>query len=154
DAEREEIITRARRLARAGGCPAEISRRLSRRLGRAVETIRYTLKNHDQQHPEAAIFPDAPQPITDDVKKEIYRGFRRGIGAERLARRYCRTKASVYRIIGEMRAKRLLDQPIEFMYHASFEAPNAAAEILAPVPVSRDKHTTFRPPPGLPPYLA
>src|SRR5262245_4302153 len=73
--EREEIVGRARRLARAGGCPAEISRRLARKLGRAVETIRYTLKNHDQHHPEAAIFPDAQQPLTEDIKKEIYRGY-------------------------------------------------------------------------------
>src|SRR4029077_12875763 len=48
EAEREEIISRARRLARAGGCPAEVSRRVARKTGRAVETIRYTLKNHDQ----------------------------------------------------------------------------------------------------------
>jgi RNA polymerase sigma factor (sigma-70 family) len=154
DAEREEIISRARRLARVGGCPAEISRRLARRLGRAVETIRYTLKNHDQQHPEAAVFPDAPQPLTDDVKKEIYRGFRRGIAAERLSKRYCRTKASVYRIIAEMRAKRLLDQPIEFIFNESFEAPDAGLVILDAAPPAPEKHSTFRPPPGLPPYLA
>jgi RNA polymerase sigma factor (sigma-70 family) len=154
DAEREEIISRARRLARVGGCPAEISRRIARRLGRAVETIRYTLKNHDQQHPEAAVFPDAPQPLTDDVKKEIYRGFRRGIAAERLSKRYCRTKASVYRIIAEMRAKRLLDQPIEFIFNESFEAPDAGLVILDAPPPAPEKHSTFRPPPGLPPYLA
>lgn len=154
ETEREEIISRARRLARAGGCPAEISRRIARRLGRAVETIRYTLKNHDQQHPEAAVFPEAPQPLTDDVKKEIYRGFRRGIAAERLSKRYCRTKASVYRIIAEMRAKRLLDQPIEFIYHASFETQNIGAEILGEAPKVAEKHGTFRAPPGLPPYLA
>lgn len=154
EAEREEIISRARRLARVGGCPAEISRRLARRLGRAVETIRYTLKNHDQQHPEAAVFPDAPQPLTDDVKKEIYRGFRRGIAAERLSKRYCRTKASVYRIIAEMRAKRLLDQPIEFIFNESFEAPDAGLVILDAAPPAPEKHSTFRPPPGLPPYLA
>ncbi|HTI50410.1 MAG TPA: sigma-70 family RNA polymerase sigma factor, partial [Planctomycetaceae bacterium] len=154
DAEREEIISRARRLARVGGCPAEVSRRIARRLGRAVETIRYTLKNHDQQHPEAAVFPDAPQPLTDDVKKEIYRGFRRGIAAERLSKRYCRTKASVYRIIAEMRAKRLLDQPIEFIFNESFEAPNAGLLILEAAPPVPQKQSTFRPPPGLPPYLA
>jgi len=154
DTEREEIVSRARRLARAGGCPAEISRRLARRLGRAVETIRYTLKNHDQQHPEASVFPNAPQPLTDDVKKEIYRGFRRGIAAERLAKRHCRTKASVYRIIGEMRAKRLLDQPIEFIYNDSFETANVGATILGPAPVVSEKHSAFRAPPGLPPYLA
>jgi len=154
ETEREEIISRARRLARAGGCPAEISRRLARRLGRAIETIRYTLKNHDQQHPEAAVFPNAPQPLTDDVKKEIYRGFRRGVAAERLAKRHCRTKASVYRIIAEVRATRLIDQPIEFIYNDSFEQANVAATILGPAPVVAEKHSSFRPPPGLPPYLA
>src|SRR5260221_2973657 len=44
DAERDDIIGRARRLARAGGCPAEISRPIARRPWRAVETIRSTLK--------------------------------------------------------------------------------------------------------------
>ena len=154
DVERDQIVARARRLARAGGCPAEISRRIARKTGRAVETIRYTLKNHDQQHPEGAVFPEAQQPLTEDVKKEIHRGFRRGMSVERLSKRYCRTKASVYRIIGEMRAKRLLDQPIEFMFHASFEAPDADDVILSPAPQSPEKHSTFRAPPGLPPYLA
>lgn len=154
DAERDEIVTRARRLARAGGCPAEISRRIARKTGRAVETIRYTLKNHDQHHPEAAVFPNAPQPLTDDVKKEIHRGFRRGMSVDRLSKRYCRTRASIYRIVSEMRAKRLLDQPIEFMFHASFEAPNADHVILGPAPQNAEKHAAFRAPPGLPPYLA
>jgi RNA polymerase sigma factor (sigma-70 family) len=154
DAERDEIIERARRLSRAGGCPAEISRRIARKTSRAVETIRYTLKNHDQQHPESAIFPNAPQALTEDVKKEIHRGFRRGMSVDRLARRYCRTKASIYRIVGEMRAKRLLDQPIECIYHASFEAPNADELILGQAPNYPDKRPAFKPPPGLPPYLA
>lgn len=154
DTERNEIVERARRLARAGGCPAEISRRIARHTGRAVETIRYTLKNYDQQHPEASIFPNAPQPLTEDVKKEIHRGFRKGLSVDRLARRYCRTKASIYRIVAEMRAKLLVDQPIEFMYHASFETPHADAEILGAAPGSHEKHASFRPPPGLPPYLA
>ncbi|MBS0263410.1 MAG: sigma-70 family RNA polymerase sigma factor [Planctomycetes bacterium] len=154
DEERNEIIERARRLARAGACPAEISRRIARRTGRAVETIRYTLKNYDAQHPQSAIFPDAPQQLTDDVKKEIHRGFRKGVSVERLARRYCRTKASIYRIVGEVRAKLLLDQPIEFMYHESFEAPNADSVILGPEPVRNEKQSSLKAPPGLPPYLA
>jgi len=154
DVERDEIITRARRLARAGGCPAEVSRRVARKTGRAVETIRYTLKNHDHHHPDAAVFPNAPQPLTEDVKKEIHRGFRRGMSVERLAKRYCRTRASIYRIVSEMRAQRLLDQPIEFMYHSSFEDAGAEQTILGPVPQNAEKHAAFRAPPGLPPYLA
>jgi len=154
DVERNEIIERARRLARVGACPAEISRRIARRTGRAVETIRYTLKNYDAQHPQSAIFPDAPQQLTEDVKKEIHRGFRKGLSVERLARRYCRTKASIYRIVGEVRAKLLVDQPIEFMFHESFEAENADAEILGSEPIRTEKQASLKAPPGLPPYLA
>lgn len=154
DHDREEIICRARRLARAGGCPAEVSRRLARKMGRAPETIRYTLKTYDREHPHAAVFPNAPQPLTEEVKKEIFRGFMRGAAADRLAKRYCRTKASVYRIVAEVRAKRLLDQPMEFIYHESFESPNAEELILGPAPERDKKAPQYRPPPGLPPYLA
>ena len=51
--ERTNIILKARRLARAGGCPAEVTRRLAENMGRSVETIRYTLKQFDQEHPES-----------------------------------------------------------------------------------------------------
>ena len=55
--EREEIVQRARRLGRAGGCPAEITRRVARKVGRSVETVRYTLKQFDREHPGLAVFP-------------------------------------------------------------------------------------------------
>ncbi len=152
--DREEIISRARRLARFGGCPAEISRRIARKLGRATETIRLTLKTYDAEHPQTAVFPNAMQPLTEEMKTEIFRSFRRGASAERLSKRHCRTKASIYRIVSEMRARRLLDQPIEFMYHASFEAPDAHRVILGPPPESEKRAGQFKPPPGLPPYLA
>ena len=57
--DRRQIISRARRLAQAGGSPTEISRRLARKLGRAVETIRTTLKHHDLNYPDEPVFPDA-----------------------------------------------------------------------------------------------
>lgn len=152
--EKEEIIERARRLARAGGCPAEISRRLSRRTGRSPETIRYTLKNYDREHPSSAIYPNSSQPLCEETKRKIFQEFRQGVPAERLAKDYCRTKASIYRIIAETRAKRLLDQPIEFIYHASFESVAAIGEILAAPPAAEKKGAKFKSPPGLPPYLA
>ena len=49
DEERATIIERARRLARAGGCPADVTKRLARKTGRSAETIRYTLKQFDQR---------------------------------------------------------------------------------------------------------
>ena len=50
EAERSMIIERARRLAQAGGSPAEIVRRIARKTGRSPETIRYTLKQFDQEN--------------------------------------------------------------------------------------------------------
>ena len=152
--EREEIVRRARRLARYGGCPADISRRLARKLDRSPETIRYTLKNYDQEHPESAVFPQASSPLSDEQKKEIFRGFRRGVPADRLAARYCRTKASVYRIVAEVRASRLIDQPIDYMHSPEFDKPKADAFILGPPPELEKKSGRVKPPPGLPPYLA
>ncbi|HVV99458.1 MAG TPA: sigma-70 family RNA polymerase sigma factor [Planctomycetaceae bacterium] len=153
--EREEIIYRARRLARAGACPAEISRRLAQRLGRSPETIRYTLKNYDKDHNDSPVFPNAAQPLSEAAKFRIFAQFRQGIGADRLAQNYCRTKASIYRIISEVRARQLLDQPIEFIFSPEFENASAVDAIVGPPPVpDHDKKAKFRPPPGLPPYLS
>jgi len=154
-AEREEIITKARRLARAGGCLAEIGRRLSRRLGRAQETIRYTLKTYDRDHPDLAVFPDSSSPLSENTKDEIYRlHSTENISPEDLAKRFHRTRGRIHRIVTEVRARKLLDQPIEYIFHESFDAPNVSAEILGPAPVVPKDKTSVRPPPGLPPYLA
>jgi len=65
--ERDAIIERARRLAQVGGCPADVTRRVAERMGRSIETIRYTLKAFDQEHPESAIFPENSGPLSDEA---------------------------------------------------------------------------------------
>jgi RNA polymerase sigma factor (sigma-70 family) len=152
--EREKLIQRARRLARVGGGPTEISRRLARKFNRSPETIRYTLKNHDRDFPDAAVFPDATQPLTDEQKRELYRAFRRGVAVEELATRWKRTRASIYRIVSEVRAEQLLSQPIDFMDCDEFHRPHAAERILRAPPATDRRGMTAKPPPGLPPYLA
>jgi RNA polymerase sigma factor (sigma-70 family) len=54
----------------------------------------------------------------------------------------------------ELRARRLLDHPIEYMYHESFEDPAQEAVILGPPPEAPVKKELVRAPAGLPPYLA
>ncbi|MBW3539550.1 MAG: sigma-70 family RNA polymerase sigma factor [Planctomycetes bacterium] len=51
------------------------------------------------------------------------------------------------------RARRLVEQPIDYIGHESFDDPKAAAEILGPEPVSNGARLP-RAPEGLPPYLA
>ena len=152
--ERSEIVERARRLARAGGCPAEITKRLAKKMSRSVETIRYTLKNYDQEHPESAVFPETTGPLTNEAKQKIYQQYRRGTAVEVLAKMHCRTKTSIYRVINEMRAQRILNLSLDFMPNDSFSQTGAEKEILAPMPASDTPQKATRLPSGLPPYLA
>ncbi|HEY0983201.1 MULTISPECIES: sigma-70 family RNA polymerase sigma factor [unclassified Schlesneria] len=151
--EREKLIQRARRLAKAGGCPTEISHRLARKFRRSPETVRYTLKNYDKDHPEAAVFPNALNTITEEHKLEIYRSFRKGVPVDEIAQKFGRTRASIYRMVAEVRAEQLLEKPIDFMSSPMFEEADAAAKILQPAPVAEKKSAPVKTPPGLPPYL-
>lgn len=154
DDEREEILLRARRMAqRRSATLAEVSRRIAKKMERSPETIRYTIKNHDRENPNQAIFPTLRGPLDDQTKQKIFSSYRRGIGIEALAERYHRTRSTVYRIVNEMRAERILSTPIEYMYHESFEAKDADAVILGPEPIPATPPRQTRPPSGLPPYL-
>ncbi|MBX7165300.1 MAG: sigma-70 family RNA polymerase sigma factor [Pirellulales bacterium] len=154
--ERDTIIDRARRLAQAGACPAEVARRVAERLGRSVETIRYTIKNYDEQHPATAVFPETTGPLNDSAKARIYQQYRRGDSVDVLARQFCRNKTSIYRVINEMRARRLLALPMDYIDNPLFRTPQAEKAILgASMPSGPEGGSRrVRPPAGLPPYLA
>jgi RNA polymerase sigma factor (sigma-70 family) len=158
DEERDEIIRRARRMAAVGGPGrmTEIARRIGQKLGRSHETIRMTLKTYDCEHPDRAIFPVVNAPLDEEAKAAIYRHHLRGVAVEVLVKQYGRTRSSVYRVINEMRARRILETKVEYIGHASFEDPAAEAEIMAPMPMPADGKAPRRSkaPKGLPPYLA
>jgi len=152
--ERALIIDRARRLARAGGCPADVTKRWPE-TGRSAETIRYTLKQFDREHPDAAVFPENLGPLRMETKRKIYQQYQRSETAETLARRYCRTRTSIYRIIAEMRAQRIMELPLDFITSTVFVAcvRKSRGPVLATMRMPRrDEEGTAAH--GLPPYLA
>ena len=151
--EREEIVQSARRLARDGESSTAICRLLAKRKGRSAETIRTTLRDHDRRHPAAAVFPSVGATLHDEDRREIYRMVRQGISVDSLARRFGRSRNSIYRIAAETRAEILLELPIEFMHSDEFPVVGAAAEILG-VPPENPKARLTKAPPGLPAYLA
>jgi RNA polymerase sigma factor (sigma-70 family) len=158
DAEKEEILRRAKRLARVGGGTlTEISRRIARRLGRSPETVRYTIKNFDREHPEQALFPAVGGTLDTETKQAIFSSYRRGISVDILAKRFRRNRTSMYRVINEVRARRLLDQPLDYIYHASFDDPQAERQILAAMPDIEEYEAhrrQMRAPKDAPPELA
>src|SRR4029077_17129200 len=101
--EKDEILRRARRFVRLGiGNLTQVSRRIGRKLNRSPETVRYTIKNFDRQHPDEALFPDVTGPLREETKEAIFNSYRRGMSVETLAKRFHRTRSSVHRIVNEM----------------------------------------------------
>lgn len=155
--ERQTMIAGARRLAAAGGYPAEVAKRLAEQTGRSLETVRYTLKNFDKQNPDIAIFPYGRGPLPLESKRKIFQLHQRGESAKTLARRYGRTPGTIYRIINEIRALRIMELPLDFIPHRSFARVNTEAKerkILGPIPEADTVVKKPRLPSGLPPYLA
>ena len=86
----------------------------------------------------------------------IYNSFRRGMSVDTLAKRFRRKRNSVYRVINEVRAKRLLDHPLDYIYHPSFDDPSLEGEILGPMPgleAFEEKRRQMSVPKDVPPEL-
>ena len=154
DEEHDKIISWARRLALAGACPADVHRRIAARLDRSVETIRYTLKRHDQDHPETAVFPAVDGRLRPETCSRIYQQHLRGEDVESIARRYHRSKASIYRVILAQRAEQVRQLPLDYMPNALFARTSAEKVVNQPYPGSGDATKRVRRPAGLPAYLA
>jgi RNA polymerase primary sigma factor len=156
--EKDEILRRAQRYVRLGvGSLTQVSRRIARKLGRSPETVRYTIKNFDRQHPDVALFPNVLGPFDPGTKQMIFSSYRRGIPVEALAKRFQKTRSSMYRVINEIRAQRLMDQNIECIYHTSFDDPAEEATIRAPMPGAEQfdaARRSLRVPKDAPPELA
>ena len=152
DEEHERIISWARRLAVAGACPADVHRRIAARLGRSIETIRYTVKRFDQEHPETAVFPAADGHLRPESRARIYQHHLAGALVESIARRYHRSKASVYRVILSQRAEHVMHLPLDMMPNALFARKSAEKVVDQPFPGTEAKKV--RRPSGLPAYLA
>src|SRR5262249_18978341 len=95
--------------------------------------------------------------LDDATKDMIFSSYRRGISVDTLAKRFHRTRTSVYRVINEVRAQQLLDQPLEYIYHPSFDDPTMRETILAPMPrlaEYEEKRHSMRVPKDVPVELA
>ena len=128
DEERKQIIERARCLAQAGGCPAKVTKRIAQETGRSAETIRYTLRHFDLEHPDMAIFPHNHGPLRTETKREIYQQYRRGESVEALAQRFCQPRTRIYRIINEMRAARIMESAAGLHRQRAVRPPALAEE--------------------------
>lgn len=152
--EKEKIITWARRLAAVGAVPADVHRRIASKLGRSVETIRYTIKEHDQSHPASPVFPFGDGRLRPESCSRIYQLYLGGEPVESIAKRYRRSRASIYRVILGQRAEHVMELPLDFIPNPLFARASAERIVNEPYPESDTAARKVRRPAGLPAYLA
>ena len=152
--DRSEVIEFARRLAGSGYTQSEVAKKVAREINRSAETVRYTIRDYDQQHPETAVFPDKSAPLSELAKARIYKEHGEGKTIGHLVRRYERSPATIYRILGEMRAQELMSIPLDFVDNLEFHSRNAEKKILAEMPEPEVPVRRIKAPAGVPGYMA
>ncbi len=126
------IIKQAAALAAKGKVSSyQIIKQIAAGIGRARETIRYTILNYERANPDKPVFGKLPGAISPTDAAELYRLFQQGTGIKELMKRFSRSKSSIYRIINRRRVKALLTKKIEFVASNEFLEENAREKILA-----------------------
>ncbi|OWK34464.1 sigma-70 family RNA polymerase sigma factor [Fimbriiglobus ruber] len=157
DAEKDEIVISARRLAAAGNTLTEVSKTIAGKLSRSAEAVRYTIKNFDRAHPDHAVFPNSNGPLDAVSKQLIFTAFQEGKPVQLIAKRFGRTPSSMYRVINEVRAERLVREPVDYIYNAEFDDPVRSDLILGSMPHEEDffsKVKSMRPPKDVEAHMA
>jgi RNA polymerase sigma factor (sigma-70 family) len=155
-AEKTQIIDRARAILNEKRMRLhELSQLIAAEMGRAVETIRYTLRRWDQAHPDQALFGVDDAPAIRPELRQIHDAIGAGESAQSVARRLGRGVESVKAAVREYRARALKTASIEYVYNPEFDAPGAEETILGAASQASTSLPVRRvnPPRDLPPYL-
>lgn len=153
DEERDRIVDLAIRFARSGRSSTEVARMVATEVNRSVETVRYTIRQHDIRNPQVAVFPDHTAPLSEADRLAICEAFANGESPEVIAERYSRSRSSVHRVVNECRATKIMETSLDYIHNPEFDRPGAELEILAPMPEPETDGRKTRVPSGLPPYL-
>lgn len=158
ETERRHILRHAVRLAtEAHCCQAEICRRIGKKLARSPLAILHTVRKHDAENPQAAIFPHAPADLAEPQRARILRAYKHGLPLRTLARRTHLPRSVIYRVILDARIHRLGKRKIKFLDDPLYHDPDAARAIHAIASQTElsppAKPEDSRVPRDLPPYL-
>jgi len=140
--QKQKIINEAAKLsAESNMSRHQIINRISAKMGKSHEAIRYTLINYEKAHPDNAIFKKSSGVIEPVQAAEIYRLYKQGCDIKELMKRFDRNRSSIYRIINQRRAKALLAKKIEFVPSEDFFKDDAEERILVESSAKAKPHT-------------
>ena len=155
--EKDDILKLARELKDTGSSLTDMCKRIANRLGRSPEAIRYTIKNFDRGHPDLALFPRMAGTLNATAKEQIFTSKQQGEPVNLLAKQFGRTRSSMYRVINEVRAKELIQQPVDYIFNPDFDDASKEAGMLTEMPAHDEfeaKRFGKHAPKDVPPQMA
>ena len=130
-AARRSVVDRAKKIAQSRDFSLnQVATHIAARLGRAQETIRVILEQHERNHPANPIFARRTGPLNAKQKRVIDRAYRIGIPISRIAHRFGRTASTIYRIVRQRRAAALRAVPIRYVHSPLFDRDDADEVLL------------------------
>lgn len=152
-AEREMIVQKARELAAAKPIRLHAAARIiAAETGRAVETVRYTLRRYDEANKAAAIFARCNEGFCER-DAAIWRCREAGEAVEAIARAFDCGVDEIETVLRRVQVAKWSATPLEYVHNEIFDAPNADTIILDVDEPVTDDATPQRIPSDLPPYL-
>src|SRR5690606_14602672 len=123
--DRQKLIDRARRIAQGRDVTLnQVAARLARKPRPALEANPDPLEAHDRDNPQHRIFDDQG-PLTPRQKRIISRAYRMGVGVGRIAERFGRSRATIYRVINDKRAAAARRMRLSYVESPTFSRPDA-----------------------------
>jgi RNA polymerase sigma factor (sigma-70 family) len=124
--QRQQIVRQARSLASKTSLSRHrIIEQISKDFDVAHETVRSTLQNYEEQHPNDPVFQRPPGRMRPNEAAELFRLHKQGLGPRELMKRFDRSRSTIYRIVHQRRALSLLARKIQFVANPEFEAERA-----------------------------
>ncbi|MBU0717595.1 MAG: hypothetical protein KJ749_05040, partial [Planctomycetes bacterium] len=153
-AERSRIVDRAREVLEDQSPKLHaLARQLAEETGRAVETIRYTLRRHDEAHPEAALFADRQNSALDEQTLALWRCHEAGETTAAIASAFECSEEQVAQTLRRVQLQLWKESPLEYIPNELFDAPGVDALILEVSEPPAAELTRTRIPRGIPAYL-
>jgi len=152
--ERDRIIDRARQIVARQPVKLHAAAKLiADEMSRAVETVRYTLRRHDQTEGAVPLFSTNGTGVRCERQLAIWRRHEQGEAVEAIALAFDCPPAEIECTLRQVQARKLREMPWDYVGNELFDAPGADALILdAPEPTAAASPAA-RIPKDLPPYL-
>ncbi len=153
EAERRAIVERAEQLVSSRPMKLHAAACIiAEETSRAVETVRYTLRRHDEKA-EAALFTRQGDPVRCERHNAIWRCHQAGESHASIARAFDCAIEDVAQMLHVVQMQEWRNNPVEYIDSELFAAPNADELILEVAEPPRQPLRRQRIPKDLPSYL-